>query len=149
MVEILGDNLKQFFSKIDEYEIESRITYKGKMYEVWEVDDDLFQEMCDMPDEKFEELAGEESWWRSSNGSVLGTPDTKIYINGNELIGWAGEPWEDEDEDDEFVIYASTLSNYLCDVMRVSSPRNVVAVAVDLAKYNGITMGELFSKYEG
>ena len=149
MIEILGGNLEQFFANVDEYGIESRLTYKGDMYEVWEVDDDLFEEICDMSDEKFEELAGEDGWWRSANGSNLGTPDTKVYINGEELLGWGGEPWEDEDEDDEFEIYAYSLTEYLCDVVGASQPKNVCALAVDLAKYNDMTMGELFTKYEG
>ena len=148
MIEILGENLEQFFANVDEYGIESRLTYKGDMYEVWEVDDDLFEEICDMSDEKFEELAGEDGWWRNSDGSNLGTPDTKVYINGKELLGWGGVPWIDEDEDDEYELYAYSLTEYISDVIGASLPKNVCAVAVDLAKYNYMTMGELFAKYE-
>lgn len=145
MKEILGNNMEQFFNK----EVSGRCTYKGGMYEVWEVPDGLFDFMCDMTEERFVELAGEDAWWRHSEGSNLGVPDTTVHINGNEMIGWADEPWEDEDEDDEFEIYASCLTSYLCDVIGASQPRNVCAVAVDLAKYNNMTMGELFNKYEG
>lgn len=145
MKEILGNNLEQFFNA----EINGKRTYKGNRYEVWEVSDETFVIMCDMPEEKFVELAGEDAWWRSAEGSNLGAPDIKVCINGNEMIGWAGEPWEDDGEDDEFEIYASCLTNYLGDVFGASQPRNVCALAVDLAKYNGMTMGELFTKYEG
>ena len=100
-------------------------------------------------EEKFVELAGEDAWWRSTEGSNLGAPYTKVYVNGHEMIGWADEPWEDEDEEDEFEIYASNLSDYLCDVVGASQPKNVCALAVDLAKYNNMTMAELFTKYEG
>lgn len=145
MKEILGNNLEQFFNS----ETNGNRTYKGDRYEVWEITNEMFDIMCDMSEELFIELAGENAWWRSADGSVLSVPDTKVYINGHEMLGWAGEPWEDEDEDEEFEIYASNLSNYLCDVIGASQPRNVCALAVDLAKYNNMTMGELFTKYEG
>lgn len=145
MIEILGNNLEQFFKK----EINGNRTYKGDRYEIWEVSNEVFNTMCDMTEEKFVELAGEDAWWRNSEGSNLGAPYTKVYVNGNEMIGWADEPWEDEDEEDEFEIYASNLSDYLCDVVGASQPKNVCALAVDLAKYNNMTMAELFTKYEG
>lgn len=47
------------------------------------------------------------------------------------------------------MIEYENLSDYLCNCIRVSQPRNVCACAVDLAKYNDMTMGELFEKYEG
>ena len=144
MKEILGNNLEQFFDN----KINGNCTYKDNRYEVWEISDEMFDIMCDMSEELFVELAGEDAWWRSAEGSVLGVPDVKVYVNGHEMIGWAGELWEDEDEEDEFEIYASNLSNYLCDVFGVSQPRNVCALAVDLAKYNNMTMSELFTKYE-
>ena len=145
MKEILGNNLEQFFNR----EIDGNCTYKGNRYEVWEVSNEVFDAMCDMSEERFIELAGEDAWWRSAKGSNLGTPDTKVYVNGHEMLGWAGEPWDGEDEDDEFEIYASSLTSYMCDVVGASQPRNVCALAVDLARYNCITMGELFTKYEG
>ena len=105
--------------------------------------------MCDMSEEKFVELAGEDAWWRSAEGSVLGSPDTKVYINGHELFGWSGRYWEDIDEDDEFEIRSNNLSDYLCDVIGASQPRNACALSVDLARYNNMTMAELFAKCEG
>lgn len=145
MKEILAGNMEQFFSN----EFNGKCMYKGNVYEVWEVSDELFDIMCDMSEEDFVKLAGEDAWWRCADGSVLGYPDTKGHINGHEILCWAGEPWEDEDEDDEFEIYSSCLTNYLCDVIGASLPKNVCALAVDLAKYNNMTMGELFTKYEG
>ena len=153
MKEILGNHLFEFFvvmtMRNEGYEKDLMRTYKGNNYEVYTVSDELFNVMCNMTEEEFVELAGEYAWWRYAEGSNLGAPDTKVYINGQEMLGWAGEPWEDEDEDDEFEIYASSLSTYLCDVIGASQPRNVCALAVDLAKYNNMTMGELFEKYEG
>lgn len=146
MKEILGNNLDQFFGA----GISGKRTYKGDRYEVWELSDETFAEICEMSEEKFVELAGEDAWWRSAEGSNLGFPDTIIHINGHEILAWAGEPWEDEEEeDDEFEIYAICLTKYLCDVLGASQPRNVCALAVDLAKHNSMTMADLFARYEG
>ena len=41
-----------------------------------------------------------------------------------------------------------SLSDYLCNCVGVSEPKNVCACAMDLAKYNDMTMAELFEKYE-
>lgn len=109
--------------------------------------DDDYVIMCNISEEKFAELCPE-GIWRISECSNMGIPDTIIHIKGNKMLGWAGDPWE-EDEDDEYEIYASSLTNYLYDVIGASQPRNVCALAVDLAKYNNMTMGELFTKYKG
>ena len=167
MKEILGNNLEQFFNT----EINGECTYKGADYEVWEVSDKVFNSICNMSEEKFEELAGEDAWWRGAEGSNQGVPDSKYIINGAEIIAWDGYPrceyyndyckdcedrmdgaCEASDEDIESCCGKrkyNTLSNYLCDEMGASQPRNVCALAVDLAKYNNMTMGELFAKYEG
>lgn len=147
MKEILGRNLKKFFDTVDSKCKNADITYAGDRYEVWEVSDELFDKMCDMSEEEFVVLAGEDAWWRSAEGSNLGIPDTTVHINGHELLGWVGKPWVDGDI--EIEIYSDSLTDYLCDVVGASQPKNVCAYAVDLSKYNNMTIGELFTKYEG
>ena len=155
MKEILGNHLMHFMvamSDHKDYERHQR-TYKGDRYEVWEVSDDLFEDMCNMSEEKFVELAGKDAWWRSSIGSNLSSLQKgEIKVNGQIMQGWIMKPWDDytiyEDEGMGDVSYES-LSEYLCEVIGASQPRNVVSCAMDLAKYNNMTMGELFSKYEG
>ena len=139
MVEILGNNLKQFFDAIDNPPKDAEITYAGERYEVWEVSDELHKKMCDMSEEEFVGLAGKDAWWRSSTGSVLGVPDTEFHVKGKDMIGW--NRWEREQK-----IY-SNLSEYLCECVGVSLPKNVCACAMDLAKYNNMSMAELFEKY--
>ena len=85
MIEILGGNLKKFFDIVDNPPNDAEITYAGDRYEVWEISDELHKRMCDMSEEEFIELAGEDAWWRSSEGSVLGVPDTKFTINGEDM----------------------------------------------------------------
>jgi hypothetical protein len=41
------------------------------------------------------------------------------------------------------------LTTYMCDELGASQPRNVCALAVDLARANGMTMAKLFETYEG
>ena len=144
MKEILGKNLKQFFDTFDNPPNDAEITYAGDRYEVWEVFDDLFIKMCNMSEEEFVEMAGEDVWWRSSIGSVLGAPDTEFNVNGNDLVAWDSPIYESKKGNK----YES-LSDYLCNCIGASLPRNVCACAMDLAKYNDMTMSELFEKYEG
>lgn len=143
MVEILGNNLKQFFDTIDSPPNYAEIKYAGDRYEVWEVSDELHNKMCGMSEEEFAELAGGDAWWRSSEGSVLGIPDTKFKVNGKNLMAWDSPIYESKKGNK----YES-LSDYLCNCVGVSQPKNVCACAIDLAKYNDMTMAELFKKYE-
>ena len=140
MIEILGNNLKQFFDIVDNPPNDAEITYASGRYEVWEISDELHKRMCDMSEEEFIEMAGEDAWWRSSTGSVLGIPDTEFKVNGEYLLGW--NRWERE-----WNTYIN-LSEYLCECVGASTGKNVCACAMDLAKYNDMTMAELFEKYE-
>lgn len=89
---------------------------------------------------------GEDAWWRSSNGSVLYSLDKgEVTINNQKMIGWIRKPWDEEISKD---INYQSLSEYLCEFIGASMPKNVVACAMDLAKFNHLLMGELFEKYE-
>lgn len=140
-MEILGDNLKKFFDVIDPKSNNADITYAGNRYEVWEVSDSLLRRMCNMSEDEFVRLAGEEAQWRSCTGSNLGFPDTKFKVNGETLLGW--NRWDKKRKKYE------DLSEYLCDCVGASTEKNICACAVDLAKYNNIIMGQLFKEYEG
>ena len=144
MKEILGKNLKKFFDTIDNPPNDAEITYAGDKYEVWKVSDELFEKMCNMTEEKFIGIAGEDAWCRQSYGSNLGYPDAEFEVNGKNLTGW-DSPIYDSKIGNKY----ENLSDYLCNCIGVSQPRNVCACAMDLAKYNDMTMSELFEKYEG
>ena len=165
MKEILGRNLKKFFDAVAPNFNDADITYAGDIYEVWKVSDELFEKMNSMSEEEFVELAGEDAFWRYSDGSVLGTTDTTVYIKGNEMLGWRNES-RDYCDDDDYCdpeerceetcrqcmrdrLAFSSLLEYLCDEVGCSQPKNVCACAIDLAKANNMDMGELFNKYEG
>lgn len=146
MKEILGKDLKRFFDVVDSEYSNAEITYAGNRYEIWEVSDKLFNKMCDMTEEQFIELAGEEAFWRHSVGSSLGAPYENNIVNGHKLISWSKGYLRCE-ETRRSKKYES-LSEYLCDCVGASTPKNVCALAVTLAKANGMTMSELFNKYE-
>lgn len=141
MKEILGNNLEQFFFVLDyPKEYGAVCTYKSNRYEVWLMDDEIFDMISDLSEEKFVKFAGEDAWWRSSNGSVLYSLDKgEVTINNQKMIGWIRKPWMKK--------YQS-LSEYLCEFIGASTPQNVVACVMDLAKFNHLSMGELFKKYE-
>lgn len=139
MQEILAENLQPLF---DNASLTGKKTYSGELYEVWEV----YEFMFNISDEEFERLCPE-GMWRSSNGSIMGYPAEYFIVNKKKLKCW--------DRREELygkkcrrTKYESLLE-YLCENIGASQPRNVCALAVDLAKYNNMTMGELFTKYEG
>lgn len=147
MKEILGNNLKQFFFVLDyPKEYGAICTYKSNRYEVWLMDDEIFDMIADMSEEKFMKIAGEDAWWRSSNGSVLYSLDKgEVTINNQKMIGWIRKPWDEEISKN---INYQSLLEYLCEFIGASMPHNVVACVMDLAKFNHLTIGELFKKYE-
>ena len=63
MKEILGNNLKQFFPVLDNpKEYGAICTYKSNRYEVWLMDDEIFDMIADISEEKFVKFAGEDAW---------------------------------------------------------------------------------------
>ena len=171
MREIIGENLHSFFENMGINAIKS---YSGSIgywpkFEVWGITEDDYVKICDMSEEEYERVAADDSWWRYSNGSIFGIPDTKFEINGKQMWGWTDikrnhlykeyetldeeEKAEYEDADDyvEFCMpyKYDDLLHYLCDEIGASTERNVCALAADLAKYNNMTMAELFKRYGG
>lgn len=146
MKEILGSRLvDSFFSKLDGmYQCDYKQTYQGTMYNVYVVSDQLFDYMDNMSEEEFTTVTeNDDSWWRYSEGSVLGDANKKLLINGKGIFAW-----ESPIGNRTHYRYKDLLT-YLRDCLGVSTPKNVCACAKDLAKYNNMSLGELFSKYQG
>ena len=151
MKEILGNNLEKFFKAL-EYPCDTeklKMTYKGAYYEVWEMADTIFDIICKISEEDFVKLAGEDAWWRSSTGSVLGRPSARAIVNGKYLICWDDDYYLPDEYEEEPCKKYDSLTEYLCNKVGVSLPKNIVACAMDLAKYNNMSLGELFTEYEG
>lgn len=138
-IEILGGYLDRFF---EQYNITDTVnkTYDSERYQVWEIPESLFNAMCNMTEEQFVELAGEIGWWRHCEGSVLGPVTTTKNVNHHKLKCWKGSMGLTNNYE--------SLTSYLCDCVGASTGKNVCACAMDLAKCNNMTLGELFNKYE-
>lgn len=170
VVEILGDKMHKVFKDLN---IDYKKTYNKRCnpkkkydphYEVYEIsqsDMKRLEEVFDMPDW---------SWWRWCKGSNLGTPFDIFTVNGKELIAWGGakrdnlrDDWDEEPDEEKATYHYSfreyeeynyphkydTLTEYMCNEIGASTEKNVCALAVDLARANGLTMARLFEIYEG
>lgn len=170
VVEILGDNMEPMFK---DFGISYKKTYNKKRnpkkkydphYEVYEIsqnDMKRLEEVVEWPDGP---------WWRWAKGSNMGTPFSFFTVNGKELIAWDGykredlrDDWADEPDEEKAAYHYSfkeyeetqyphkysTLTEYMCEELGASTEKNVCALAVDLARANGMTMAQLFKTYEG
>lgn len=167
MAEIFGGGgLENAFEALG---IDAKMTYKGSRepyYEVWELnkkDLRVLEEVLEWPDEW--------GFWRHAKGSNMGTAADIFMVNGHELIAWEGykredlrDEWDNNTSDEEKAechyrfkefedIYMpheyNSLLEYMCHEIGASTETNVCALAVDLARTNGLSMGKLFEVYEG
>ena len=164
-VEILcGGNIKKAFKELG---INATKTYLGKEephYQVWEINKNDLHIL--------ENSIWQDNWgyWRYAKGSNMGTPYSFFTVNNEELIAWDGykrdrlrDDWDAESDEEkasyqysfkeyEEVNYPHVYENlrtYMCDELGASTEKNVCALAVDLARANGMTMAKLFEIYEG
>jgi hypothetical protein len=101
----------------------------------------------------------------------MGTPFDFFTVNGKELIAWENQykredlrdDWNDEPDEEKAAYHYSfneyeavhcpheynTLTEYIGEELHASNGTNVCALAVDLARANGLTMAKLFEIYEG
>lgn len=170
VVEILGDRMHKVFR---ENNINYTKTYSKRCnpkkeydphYEVYEISPSDMKKL----EEVFEMPYG--SWWRYAKGCNLGTPFDFFTVNGKELIAWGGpsrddlmDDWNAEPEEEKAAYHYSfreyeeamafykydTLTDYMCYELGISMESNVCALAVDLARANGLSMAKLFELYEG
>lgn len=95
--------------------------------------------------------------WRSAEGSNMGSVGPRYNINNHYIKAWDGAGREDIIEDNKKEKSEDrywperkykNLLEYFCEEIGVGQPRNVCALAVDLASQNNISMAELFRKYQ-
>lgn len=172
MREIIGENLQTFF---DNTGIAATKTYSGHIgywshFEVWEMSEEDYDDICIMSDDEYEHFAVDDSWWRGADGSNMDTVNEEFIINDLPITAWRNEgrvsdyedDWNDMDKEEQseyknfedflntwFPKEYSHLMEYFCEELGASTERNVCALATDLAKYNNITMAELFRRYGG
>lgn len=154
MKEILGGDLDLAFKELN---INAIKTYEGNTHlddvtQIWEVQNEDFEKLCNMSEDDWKYEWG---WWRSAEGSNVCNPLSTFIINKEKITAWDDdnrlEADKAEDEDDKYLFDReySNLLEYFCDEIGASQPRNVCALAVDLANINNIKLSELFKKYQG
>lgn len=173
MKEVMGENLLPFFRRVGIYppkKFTGDIGYWPNI-EVWHLTDSQFKLIKDMTDEEFDNMTEDGCWWRAAEGSIMGFPNTEFTINNHKILAWADdrtiddlvrkyendlsveEKSEYKDVDDYISTWYSfeykDILEYYCEALGASTEKNVCALSVDLAKYNNITMAELFYKYGG
>ncbi|MGE6504361.1 hypothetical protein ACQKF0_29450 [Bacillus wiedmannii] len=117
-------------------------------YQVYELSDKEFEKLyaqCMNEDDNDEHW--QNGGWRWNTGSNKPIPTDKAEVNHKELVCWVEKINDDEEtyRNDWFV----DLLEYLDVGVGCTAFRNVCAVTKDLAKYNNMSMAELFKKYQG
>jgi hypothetical protein len=157
MKEILGGELDQAFIDL---EINAKKTYEGSTHlddktQVWELSNEDYDKICNLKEKDWQDNWG---WWRGAEGSNMGSINRRYNINHHYIIAWDGYSREEFEEENKQLPSDErwfrerkydNLLNYFCDEIGASTERNVCALAVDLAKQNNMTMGELFNKFQG
>lgn len=175
MKEIIGENLRGIFKKLG---LDAILTYSGKIgvwshFEVWEITEDVLEKISDISDEEWDALCKDlspDAWWRYSEGSNMGEVNSIFTINGEKIVAWRNKYYVEglfneyfklsDEEKKEYIDaedYVNSwlvrgykgLMDYFYEELHISQPKNVCALATDLAEYNGMGLGELFAIYGG
>ena len=135
MAEILAGGLA---IALHELGVDARQTYKmdhEPYYEIWDINKKNLRAL-----EEAEEWPNTYGWWRYAKGSNLGTPASFFTVNGQFMIGW--ETLDGKDTYD-------SLMDYFHKGLSVGMESNIIALAVDLARANGLSVSGLMKKFEG
>lgn len=153
MIEILGGDLDLAIKELNVKAVKTAtVTKKIKKYQVWELDENNFEILCDVDENEWKDNWG---WWRSANGAVI-SPIEKCTINGIEVFGYHNEALaelneelqKEEAEEDwsyPYQIYTD-LFEHFSEARGASQPRNVTALAIEMAKANNMKLSELMIK---
>ena len=108
--------------------------------DVYQVDDEGYRRLCDVKDEDWPDDWG---WWR--HGHCIydkeDAPFMTYSVNGHEMLGYAMEGKDKTPYID--------FTSWCCWAMNVSALRNIIYFATSLAEYNGMTLVEFMSTFQG
>lgn len=136
MAEILGCGA--LYKAFRELGIDATRTYKGKEkphYQVWELSKDDVKKL-----EHNAEWNDEWGWFCYSNGEHRGTAYDFLTINGVGVIAW-----QEDCKNDTF----ACLTDYFKDCVGVTDNNKIAAHSAYLARTNGWSLAQLWSKLEG
>ncbi|MDF2841770.1 MAG: hypothetical protein K0R00_196 [Herbinix sp.] len=152
--EILGGKLDNALPFL---KINANKTYQSKDngYQVWELADEEYEKLCQVT---YEQWGDQEGWWRCAESSNMGDVCRRYNANHHYLLAWDGYGRKDREEenkslspDDRYSVPRKycNLTEYFSEEIGVCMEKNICALSIDLAKQNGITLSELFRKYQG
>lgn len=146
-MEILAGNMDGYFKRSGIVAVK---TWEGEFgeelnYQVWDITRSEFEKLLKTDDETYKS----DEWWRSSNGSNMGLATEEYIINGKNIKAWDGALRKEYDNSEVWSREYENLLDYFEGEHGCTEPRNIVALAVDLAAQNGITMAKLLALYEG
>lgn len=143
---ICGGNPESQFARL---EIGPECTFDGRWFgerwTVWRVDDAAWNRLIAEEGSPVDHWTAGETWWRFAPGSNLGGPDGTATFNGREFTVWDMR----EDPDDYGPDSYGDLPTYLCEHVGASTERNVTACLMDLARVNGMGLGEFLAAAMG
>ena len=108
--------------------------------DVYQVDDEGYKRLCEVKDEDWPDDWG---WWRHGH-CIYDKEDTPLVtysVNGHEMLGYAMEGKDKTPYID--------FTSWCCWAMNVSALRNIIYFATSLAEYNGMTLVEFMSTFQG
>lgn len=137
-MEIIGEHLEVVLEK---EAIDGVCTYRGDDFCIYELSEESFQQLEDIPEDEFDDCYPE-VWYRFVEGATgLGAPIGRAIVNDRLLFGFP-----DKNGNTEF----DCLTDYMIRSVGVGmSETNVAAVSAELAKINGISQAELWRTFEG
>ena len=163
-IEIVGG--EGIETALKELGIDANRTYCDDRYEIWELSKKDFDEKLDnIPDSEWKDTWG---WWRWTIGSNLeDEPRCEITINNSRLIAYYSmygledyieeerefrddEELTDDQLTEEFLSKRySSLTDYMQSMWGATTESNVAAIAISLARLNKMSLGQLFTEYQG
>lgn len=103
---------------------------------MWQLTDSNFDKLL-----AFDEWNQEYGWWRSGRCIYEGSADTNYKVNGNEMYGYSPDT-------EIYLTEFDTYTDWLSNVMNLTTEKNIAIFAESLAHDNGLTLSEFIAKYQ-
>lgn len=140
-MEIIGAKLDLAFKELD---IAATKTFNANddSLQVWEINDTDFNNLLVVSDDNWKVEYG---WWRTGRSIYEGTADTEYTVNGNKMSGYTNDNVDEYSLDEyKYDSYTDWLSN----VMSLSTEKNISIHAYSLASDNNMTLTEFMNTYQ-
>jgi len=143
MTEILGFGIAP---ALEHYNIQAKMTFQNERFEVWELDEQNFKKLCDIPDADWASNFG---WWRYGHCILDDNRcETCEYtVNGNKMLGWLPDDnYHDAGyyRDNKY----DSFTDWLSLVWNCSTERHIACFAISLAEKNNLTLAEFMCQFQ-